>query len=362
MIRLQVNGDGSLTARDFFSPYNNSRLDQDDTDFGSGGPMALPAGFGTAAHPRLMVQTGKDGRVYLLDRDNLGGNAQGPGGTDASVGPPAGPYNGVWGHPAFWRGDGGYVYQVENQGFLRAFKYGVNGAGLPVLTLGRHQRVDVRLHLGLAGRHVHRHHVGLGHRLGRLQRRVHRRQRPAAGLRRAAGQRPAQPALLGADRHRHEVRHAGHRRQPGLRRHPRRPDLRLRPAHHLGADQHPDRLRQRRRRQTANATVTVTATRAVTISAITTSAPFGATPPALPVTLNTGQTLSVPVRFTPTGPAAPPAACSFTTDAGNVPLDLHGTGTQVGLGATPSTLAFGTVPTGANKTLSVSITNTGTPR
>ncbi len=134
MIRLQVNGDGSLTAKDFFSPANNGKLDQDDTDFGSGGPLALPAGFGTTAHPHLLVQVGKDGRVYLLDRDNLGGAAQGPGGGDASIGAPVGPYNGVWGHPAFWGGDGGYVYTVENAGFLRALKYGVNGSGLPVLT------------------------------------------------------------------------------------------------------------------------------------------------------------------------------------------------------------------------------------
>ncbi len=40
----------------------------------------------------------------------------------------------MWGHPAFWGGDGGYVYDVENQGYLRALKYGVNGNGLPVLT------------------------------------------------------------------------------------------------------------------------------------------------------------------------------------------------------------------------------------
>lgn len=91
---FRVNSDGSLTAKDFFSANNNSKLDQDDTDFGAGGPMSLPAGFGTAAHPHLMVQSGKDGRVFLLDRDNLGGMGQGSGGGDASVGVPAGPYNG----------------------------------------------------------------------------------------------------------------------------------------------------------------------------------------------------------------------------------------------------------------------------
>ena len=109
VVRLHVNGDGSLTAKDFFSPVNNTNLDQDDADLGSGGPMAIPDGYGTSAHPHLLVQVGKDGRVFLLDRDNLGGTAQGSGGTDAVL-QTGGPYNGVWGHPAFWGGGSGYVY------------------------------------------------------------------------------------------------------------------------------------------------------------------------------------------------------------------------------------------------------------
>ena len=44
-----------------------------------------------------------------------------------------GPYGGVWGHPAFWGGDGGYVYLVPNQGPLTAFSVGVSG-GDPTLT------------------------------------------------------------------------------------------------------------------------------------------------------------------------------------------------------------------------------------
>ena len=103
------------SSQDFFSPFNNTNLDTDDTDLGSGGPMALPDGFGTPSHPHLLVQAGKDGRVLLLDRDNLGGVAQGPGGTDAVL-QALGPYGGVWGHPAFWGGDGGYVYIVPEPG------------------------------------------------------------------------------------------------------------------------------------------------------------------------------------------------------------------------------------------------------
>ncbi|MFD5922196.1 PQQ-binding-like beta-propeller repeat protein [Kitasatospora sp. NPDC058201] len=133
VVRLGVNADGSLAPRDFFSPTNNREMDHGDVDFGSGGPAALPSGFGTSAHPHLMVQVGKDGRIFLLDRDRLGGMGQGSGGTDNVVGT-TGPFKGVWGHPGVWGGEGGYVYLVENYGSLRALKYSVNGAGNPQLT------------------------------------------------------------------------------------------------------------------------------------------------------------------------------------------------------------------------------------
>ncbi|WP_380283119.1 PQQ-binding-like beta-propeller repeat protein [Kitasatospora purpeofusca] len=133
VIRFAVGADGGFAPVDFFSPTDNAALDQRDTDLGSGGPVALPSSFGTPAHPRLLVQVGKDGRIFLLDRDDLGGTGQGPNGTDRVVGL-TGPYGGVWGHPAVWGGDGGYVYTVENYGKLRALKYSVSAAGLPQLT------------------------------------------------------------------------------------------------------------------------------------------------------------------------------------------------------------------------------------
>ncbi|MGW6917031.1 outer membrane protein assembly factor BamB family protein [Kitasatospora sp. NPDC054939] len=133
VVRLGVNSDGSLAPKDFFSPTNNRAMDHDDMDLGSGAPVALPSQFGTASHPNLLVQVGKDGRIFLLDRDDLGGTGQGPDGTDKVVGM-TGPYKGVWGHPGVWGGDGGYLYLVENYGSLRALKYSVNAAGDPAFT------------------------------------------------------------------------------------------------------------------------------------------------------------------------------------------------------------------------------------
>ncbi len=76
VVRLAVGANGVMAAKDYFSPANTANLDQNDTDLGSGAPVALPDDYGTAGHPHLLVQVGKDGNVFLLDRDDLGGTAR----------------------------------------------------------------------------------------------------------------------------------------------------------------------------------------------------------------------------------------------------------------------------------------------
>ncbi|MDB5355722.1 MAG: hypothetical protein JWN24_2175 [Phycisphaerales bacterium] len=65
------NGWG-LKVADYFVPYNVTALDGADSDFGSGAPVILPDSAGVAGHPHLLAAGGKDGRIYLIDRDNLG--------------------------------------------------------------------------------------------------------------------------------------------------------------------------------------------------------------------------------------------------------------------------------------------------
>ncbi len=57
---------------DYFTPYNVNALDDADEDFGSGGALVLPDSAGIPGHPHLIVAAGKEGTIYLLDRDNLG--------------------------------------------------------------------------------------------------------------------------------------------------------------------------------------------------------------------------------------------------------------------------------------------------
>jgi HYDIN/CFA65/VesB family protein len=140
VVRLHVQPDGSLKPVDFFAPFDAGQLDVFDGDFGSGAFVGLPdAYFGTPAFPHLGVIVGKEGYVYLLNRDHLGGYDQGPDGADDVV-QRTGPRGGVWGRPGVWPGDGGYVYIPTSSGqngggLLDVYKYGLSGTGAPSLSL-----------------------------------------------------------------------------------------------------------------------------------------------------------------------------------------------------------------------------------
>jgi len=54
-----------------FTPDDESTLDQEDEDFGSGGVLVLPDQPG--ALPHLAVAAGKDGNMYFMNEDSLGG-------------------------------------------------------------------------------------------------------------------------------------------------------------------------------------------------------------------------------------------------------------------------------------------------
>jgi hypothetical protein len=113
-----INGWGMHVA-DYFTPMNEGNLSSGDSDLGSGGPLLLPASAGSAAHPNLMVGAGKEGRIYLIDRNNMGGyhgDAAGDGnsGTDNVVQETAtGAINASFDTPTFYNGIlyyvGGYV-------------------------------------------------------------------------------------------------------------------------------------------------------------------------------------------------------------------------------------------------------------
>ena len=67
-----------------FTPYDVYSLDQGDVDFGAGGIVLLPSAV-TGLPPRLAAAVGKDGWLFLMNRDSLGGYS-GPNGPDKVIG------------------------------------------------------------------------------------------------------------------------------------------------------------------------------------------------------------------------------------------------------------------------------------
>ncbi len=59
-----------FAVTDYFTPFDFDQMFNEDLDLGSGGALLFPDQG--SPHPHLMTVAGKDGTVYLLDRDNLG--------------------------------------------------------------------------------------------------------------------------------------------------------------------------------------------------------------------------------------------------------------------------------------------------
>ena len=364
VVRLQIGSDGKLTPIDFFSPFNAPELDHGDRDFGSGGPLAIPQAYGTVNYPRQLMMVGKDGRVYLLDGNNLGGRSQGPGGTD-DVLSVSGPFKGVWGHPAFYGGDNAgpaYLYDVENQGPLRAFRLGVSASGTPQLssagtstnTFGYTSGSPVVTSVGTTPGSALVWAIESSGPTGANGQLMAYDAVPVNGVMHLRWSAP-----IGSVTRFPVVATDGGRAYIGTL------DGRVvgfgRPATSV-LQTSPLDLGSTPVGTTAQGVSTLTATAPVTITGISTDAPFSVTAPTLPVSLSAGDTLDVPVSYAPTVAGHDTGTLTITTDSGTFAADLLGHGTQPGLAGDPASLDFGDVQSGGGLAPvdAVSITNTGT--
>jgi Immunoglobulin I-set domain len=70
---VKVSAGPPIKLLDYFTPLNTVSESNGDTDFGSGGPLLLPdMKDATGATRHLAVGAGKDGLVFVVDRDNMG--------------------------------------------------------------------------------------------------------------------------------------------------------------------------------------------------------------------------------------------------------------------------------------------------
>lgn len=109
---------GSLSVADYFTMYNEIAESAADQDLGSGGGMLLPDlpdSTNTVRH--LMVGAGKDGNIYVVNRDSMGkfnssGNPQIWQQVSGAL------PSGIWSTPAYFNGT---VYYGDAGATLKAF-------------------------------------------------------------------------------------------------------------------------------------------------------------------------------------------------------------------------------------------------
>jgi len=123
IVQLSPPSGGTLQVLSYFAPFDQAVL-FNDTDLGSGGVVLLPDLPAGSAHQHLLVQAGKQGTVYLVDRDNMGGyNST----TDQVVQELPGAIGGLYGMPGYWNNTVYLGGQTDN---LKAFSFNAGGSGL----------------------------------------------------------------------------------------------------------------------------------------------------------------------------------------------------------------------------------------
>jgi hypothetical protein len=406
-VRLAVQADGSLAARDFFSPANAPSLDAADTDFGSGAPAGLP--FGTSIYPHLLVQAGKDGRIFVLNRDRLGGREQGTGGTDAAVGVFS-PYAGQWGHPAVFADTptltasntataGDYMYYVGRNSPLRVLKFGAGSSGTPTLSDVANSSATFGYTSGSPvvtsdGANPASAVVWVVYASGPTGSGSTLEAFPAAPASTCTSSTPCTLSPIWSAPIGTASKFTIPATSNGM------VYVGTRDGHVLGfgvttaaplAGTTPLTFSQTSVGTRTTAKATVTATTKITVSGVSASATTGAdsfrmgqvtetvngngnqVPVTFPAKLSPGDSLNVPVAFAPAVPGGSVGTLSFATDSVAFPsvnVPLAGQGTQTGLYPSTSALAFhlvlndGTaitdVPVGTAVPLTVDITNGGT--
>lgn len=121
---LKLGTTNGLSVSDYFTPFNQTCLNAADLDLGSGGPMLLP-------NQDELIGIGKEGRVYVVNRDNMGQftNIQDPCDNQSQINvdkilqelPPK-TTGEVYSTPAYWNGSSGqYVYIASKNRPVMAF-------------------------------------------------------------------------------------------------------------------------------------------------------------------------------------------------------------------------------------------------
>ena len=133
-VNLNIGDGGKLHLTDYFQPYDYINLDGGDQDLGSSGFALLdPTVFKGTGVSKMGVTAGKNGKIYILNANNLGGYKNGAGGTDGII-QTITTNKAVFGGAGSYPLEGGYIYFTPVGYPTYAYKLGSDKNGAPLFS------------------------------------------------------------------------------------------------------------------------------------------------------------------------------------------------------------------------------------
>jgi hypothetical protein len=113
-LRLKAS---DLSVLDSFSPDDNYTLASNDADLGSGLNILVP---GSSTLPHETLGGGKDGVIYVVNRDNMGGFNDATNTVVQSLQTGTKQYNNIFSSPVYWNGS---IYYHSNGDVVKAYSW-----------------------------------------------------------------------------------------------------------------------------------------------------------------------------------------------------------------------------------------------
>ncbi len=108
----------SLALADYFTPDNASVLDAADADLGSGANILMPDN--PSSTPHETIGGGKDGRIFVINRDDMGQFFQDSNNVVQIVQTGVQQYDNIFSTPAFWNG---LIFYHDENDVLQSFSW-----------------------------------------------------------------------------------------------------------------------------------------------------------------------------------------------------------------------------------------------
>ena len=118
-LRLDPN---DLSVLDYFSPDDNYFLAQNDADLGSGADILVP---GSPSFPRELVGGGKDGKLFVVNRDSMGGYNNSSNNVLQTLQTGVTQLDNIFSTPVYWNGS---IYLHDNADVLRAYAWNASAS------------------------------------------------------------------------------------------------------------------------------------------------------------------------------------------------------------------------------------------